>query len=349
MGLPATGGIGRTTPSREDLMIRRMIVLATSLMLCVGTASTSAHAADPWPTRPVRVVVPFSASGTADLLARLMADKLSASLGHPFVIENRPGAGGTIGQEQVARATPDGYTLVISSLGSFVINPVFTPVSFDQFKDFTHIAYLGGQPVVLLANKDLPYKSLGELVAYAKTHPGAVTYATISIGSQTQLLNEQFQRQAGIVMTHVPYRGAGQIANDVLGGHLATGLVALAVAAGQLKGGTARGLAISTEQRLPEYPDVPTYKELGYPEMVASTWFALSGPANMPRDIVDRLNAEIVKAFQAPELQARFTREAIDTKMLDAAAFTAFFKAEAARWTPLAKAVAAQVKADEKP
>ena len=170
-------------------------------------------------------------------------------------------------------------------------------------------------------------------------------YATISIGSQTQLLNELFQGKAGIKMNHVPYRGAGQIATDVLGGHLATGVVSLAVAGEQVKAGTARGLAISTEQRLPEYPDLPTYKEQGYPDIVASTWFALSGPANLPRDIVARLNAEVVKALHAPDVQARFQREAIDTKTLDADAFTAFYKAEAERWTPLAKAVAAQVKA----
>ena len=325
-------------------MSRRTLVFGASL-LCASVIVIPALAADPWPTRPVRLVVPFSAAGTADLLARLVAERIGASLGQPFVIENRPGAGGIIGQEQVARAAPDGYTLVISSLGSFVINPVFTPVPFDPFKDFTHIAYLGGQPVVLMAHKDLPYKSLSELVTYAKAHPGAISYATISVGSQTQLLNELFQRKAGIKMNHVPYRGAGQIATDVLGGHLATGVVSLAVGGEQIKAGTARGFAISTEERLPAYPDLPTYKEQGYPDLVSSTWFALSGPANLPREIVARLNAEVIKALHAPDVQARFEREAIDTKTLDADAFTAFYKAEAERWTPLAKEVAAQVKA----
>jgi len=326
-------------------MFKRIMMRCAWVVLGTGVVATTATAAESWPMRPVRLVVPFSAAGTADLLARLVAERLGATLGQPFVIENRPGAGGIIGQEQVARAAPDGYTLVISSLGSFVINPVFTPVPFDPFKDFTHIAYLGGQPVVLMANKDLPYKTLGELVTYAKAHPGAVSYATISIGSQTQLLNELFQRKAGITMNHVPYRGAGQIATDVLGGHLATGLVSLAVGREQIKAGTALGFAISTEQRLPAYPDLPTYKEQGYPDLVASTWFALSGPAKLPRDIVGRVNAEVVKALQAPDVQARFQREAIDTKTLDADAFTAFYKAEAERWTPLAKSVAAQVKA----
>jgi tripartite-type tricarboxylate transporter receptor subunit TctC len=309
---------------------------------CIVVATPAV--AEPWPTRPVKLVVPFSAAGTADLMARIVADRLGAALGQPFVVEHRPGAGGIIGQEQVARAAPDGYTFVVSSLGSFIISPVFTPVPFDPFKDFTHIVYLGGQPVALVANNNQPFRTLGEMVAYARTRPGAVTYATISIGSQTQLLNEQFQQRAGIKMTHVPYRGAGQIATDLMGGHIATGLTALQVVAGQVAAGSVRGLAIATERRLAAYPDLPTYVEQGYPGLVGSAWFALSAPANLPRDIVVRVNAEVVKALHTPDLQARFAREAIDTKTLDADAFTAFFKAEAERWTPLAKAVAEQVK-----
>ncbi len=321
------------------------IARAAALVLLALLGSPAALAAEPWPTRPVKIVVPFSASGTADLLARVVAEKLGTALGQRFVIENRPGAGGFIGQDAVTRAAPDGYTFVLSSLGSFVINPVFTPAPFDPFRDFTHIAYLGGQPVVLFGHKRLPYRTLPELVAYGRTHPGEITYATIAIGSQTQLLNELFQQRAGIKMTHVPYRGAGQIVTDVLGGHLSTGFTALAAAAGQIKSDDVVGFAISSDERLAEYPSLPTYKEQGYPDIVSSTWFALSGPANLPREIVDRLNAEVVKALHAPDVQARFAREAIDTKSLDAAAFTAFFKEEAARWTPLAKAVAAQVKA----
>ena len=322
-----------------------MRMLRMALVLCAGMAPVPAAAAEAWPTRPIKLVVPFSAAGTADLLARLVADRLGPVLGQPVVVEHRPGAGGIVGQEQVARASPDGYTLVVSSLGSFIISPVFTPVPFDPFRDFTHIAYLGGQPVTLFANKDLPLRTLSDLVAYVKSRPGAVTYATISIGSQTQLLSEQFQAQAGIKMTHVPYRGAGQIVTDVLGGHIATGITALAAVSGQVSSGAVRGLAIASEKRLPAYPDLPTYVEQGYAGLIGSTWFALSGPANMPREIVDRLNAEVVKILHASDLQARFAREAIDTKSLDADAFTAYFKAEAARWTPLARSVADQVKA----
>ena len=159
-----------------------MRMLRMAVVLCAGLGSAPAPApalaADAWPTRPVKLVVPFSAAGTADLLARLVADRLGPVLGQPVVVEHRPGAGGIVGQEQVARAVPDGYTFVVSSLGSFIISPMFTPVPFDPFRDFTHIAYLGGQPVALFANKDLPFGTLSDLVAYAKSRPGAVTYAT---------------------------------------------------------------------------------------------------------------------------------------------------------------------------
>ncbi len=325
------------------MMSGKMKFYVVGLLYAAGLLPTHAQA-QTWPTRPVRIVVPFSAAGTADLLARIAADKLSAALGEPFVVEDRPGAGGVTGQAQVARAAPDGYTLVISSLGSFIINPAFTPVPLDPFKDFTHIAYLGGQPNVMIANKDLPQKTLADVVAYAKTNPGAVNYATISFGSQTQLLAVMLQTAAGISMINVPYRGANLIVNDVLGGHLMIGAIALSAAAGQLKVGAVRGLAISTEQRLPDFPDLPTFKEQGY-DLVASTWFALSGPAGLPPEIVNRLNVEVVKAMHAPDVQARFAQEAINTKSLNAADFTQFFEDEQKRWSPLARSVAAEAKA----
>jgi tripartite-type tricarboxylate transporter receptor subunit TctC len=317
----------------------------SAILLLLGILGSVPAAAQSWPARPVRIVVPFSGAGTADLLTRIVADKLGTALGQPFVVEDRPGAGGIIGQEAVVRAAPDGYTLVVTSLGSLVITPAFTPLPFDPFKDFTHIAYLGGQPTVTFVNKDLPQKTLAEFVAHAKDHPGEYTYATISYGSQTQLVNEMLQREAGIKMTYVPYRGANLIVNDVLGGHLTSGSLALSAAAGQLKAGALRGLGIGTEERVPGFPDIPTFKELGYPSLVSSTWFGLSGPANLPPQIVTRLNAEVVKALHAPDVQARLESEAIDSKSLNAADFTAFFKQEVVRWTPIAKAVAEQAKA----
>ncbi len=330
-------------------MIEITTARAGAWVLLAGVLIAGPAAAQQWPTRPVKITVPFSAGGTGDLLARTVADKLSMTFGQSFVVEDRPGAGGIIGAEIAAHAAPDGYNLIVSSFGSFVISPAFNPVPFDPIKDFTHIAYLGGQAVVLIANKDLPVRTLADLVAYAKAHPGALNYATISVGSQTQLLAELFKKQAGITMSHIPYRGAAQIVTDVIGGHLPLGSVALSATSGQLKGGAVRGLALSGEQRVAEFPDLPTYKEQGYPDITSTTWFALSGPANMPPDVVERLNAGVVKAVQSPDVQARFRKEAIDTKELSSAAFTAFFKSEIVRWTPFAKAVAAESKAANAP
>src|ERR1700740_138921 len=169
----------------------RASMLALAL-LSAAALGGPAPAAEPWPTHPVKIVVPFSASGRANLLRRLVAARLGASLGQAFVLDHRPGAGGIIGDEQVARAAPDGYTFVVSSLGSFVISPVFTPLNIDPFKDFTHIAYLGGQPLIFFTYRDAPYRTLAELVSYAKANPAAVTYATIAAGSQGHLVNEQF-------------------------------------------------------------------------------------------------------------------------------------------------------------
>jgi tripartite-type tricarboxylate transporter receptor subunit TctC len=315
--------------------------LALLPIICFAALLCAPAQAQTWPARPVRIIVPFSAAGTADLLTRIVADKLSASLGEPFVVENRPGAGGLIGQETVARAAPDGYTLVISSFGSFIINPAFTKLPFDPMKDFTHIAYLGGQSVVMFVKADLPQKTLAELVAYAKANPGAVSFGTIGFGSQTHLVNEMLQREAGIKMTHVPYRGANLIVNDVLGGHLVSGSLALSAASGQLKAGLLHGLAIGSDERLAEFPDIPTFKEQGYPKLVSATWFALSGPAHMPQPIVDRLNAEVVKALHAPDVQARLQSESIETRSLSSAELTVFFRDETARWLPLAQSVAA--------
>lgn len=329
-------------------MLRNRLLQLLALLSALGPLCVSAPAQSQtqnWPTRPVKIVVPFSAAGTADLLTRIVADKLGTAFGQAFVVEDRPGAGGIIGQESVAHSAADGYTFVITSLGSFVITPAFTPLPFDPFKDFTHVAFLGGQPTVTFVSRDLPQKTLPEFVAYAKAHPGEFTYATISYGSQTQLVSEMLQREAGIKMTYVPYRGANLIVNDVLGGHLTMGSLALSAASGQLKAGTLRGLGIGTEERVPAYPDIPTFKELGYPSLVSSTWFGLSGPANLPPQIVERLNAEVVKAMHAPDVEARLEHEAIETKSLSAAGYTAFIKDEMVRWTPIAKAVAEQAKA----
>jgi tripartite-type tricarboxylate transporter receptor subunit TctC len=342
--------LGSLRPAPSLWMRRhgRGAALAAVLGAAMAFAS-AADAAEAWPTKPVKILVPFASGGITSVMARIIADHLSKAFGQPFVVDNRPGGGGRIAAAQAARAEPDGYTLVISSVGGFIIQPYFAPdITFDGIADFTHIAYLGGPPGILVVNKDMKVHSLADFTGYVKAQPATLNYGTALTGSHSQLIAELFSRKAGIKLNHVPYRGSAQILTDVMGGHLTAGSLTLGSGAGQVKGGAVATLAITTGKRLSAFPDVPTYEEQGYPGMVASTWFGLSGPAKMPAEIVQRINAETVKALRAPENLARLESEGIDPEPFDAEAFTAFFKAERDRWSPLAEEIAKTVANDHK-
>jgi tripartite-type tricarboxylate transporter receptor subunit TctC len=297
----------------------------------------------PWPARPVKIIVPFGPGGSADTLGRLVAGKLSEQLKESFVIENRGGAGGVVGSDLVAKAPPDGYTLVVSSIASHVIAPHLpngTP--YDPLKDFTHLALLGGPPAVLAVHPSLPAKTLKEFVALAKEKPGSLSYGSPGPGTQGQLVAELFKRVAGIDVLHVPYKGAAAAVTDLIGGQISSVSTTLSTAAGQIRAGRARGLALSSAQRLPDYPDIPTFAEQGYPELVATVWFSLSGPANMPPEIVDKLNAEVRRALELTEVRAKMRHEGIVPNRLDAKEFTAFVTDELRRWGPIVRASGAK-------
>jgi tripartite-type tricarboxylate transporter receptor subunit TctC len=305
------------------------------------TASAFAHT---WPEKPVRVVVPFAPGGTADMLGRVIAYKLTESLGQSFVIENRAGAGGVIGSELVARSVPDGYTLVVSGVASHAVAPALAAnFPFDPVKDFTHIALFGGPPSVLAVHPSVPAKNLPEFVALAKAAPGAMSYGSPGNGTQGHLIAELFKRQAGISIVHVPYKGASGAVTDLIAGHIEVVSTTLTTAGTQIRAGRARALAISSAARLPDYPGVPTFRELGYPELVAAIWFSLSGPAGMPSEIVNKLNAEVRRVLQLPDMRERLRPEGIEPGTLDPKAFTEFVAAEAKRWAPLVRASGARV------
>ncbi len=252
-----------------------------------------------WPAKPVRIIVPLPPGGTADTLGRLVAQRLSESLKESFVIENRPGAGGVIGSDFVAKAAPDGYTLVVSSVASHCVAPALSRnFPFDPVRDFTHIALFGGPPGVLVVNPSLPARDLREFIAYAKAQGGKLAYGSPGNGTQGHLIAEQLKQIAGFQMTHVPYKGAALAVADLIAGHLPVTSTTLTTAATQIKAGKARALAVSSMKRVPDFPDVPTFKELGYPDLTATIWFSLSGPAGMPADIVSRLNAEVRRILQ---------------------------------------------------
>lgn len=309
--------------------------LAALVGVTILALATTAGAQE-WPSRPVRVLIPFTAGGTADTLGRIAGQKLSESLHQQFIMG--PGGGGLTAAEITARQPPDGYNLIVSGIGGFIIISATTPnPPVDIMKDFTHIAILGGPPSVLVVTPDMP-KTLSEFVERARQAPGKINYGSPSAGSHSAMIADLLQQKAGVKLTHIPYKGASQALSDMLGGHLPAASMTLTSAAGQLQGKKVRALAISTPQRVGDYPDIPTYAEQGFPDIVAYTWFSLSGPAGMPPEIANKLNAEVVKAFKQPDVVERLKREAIYTEPFTAQEFTAFFKREMDRWTPIAKA-----------
>ncbi|HLB13913.1 MAG TPA: tripartite tricarboxylate transporter substrate binding protein [Burkholderiales bacterium] len=317
---------------------RTLTRLAAAGVLAAASVAPGAVAQD-WPARPVKIVAPFAPGGSADTLGRMVAEKLSVRLNQNFVVENRPGAGGVIGSEAVAKAPPDGYTLVVSGIASHVIAPAMNPAPFDPLKSFTHIALFGGPPVVFVVHPGLEARNLDEFIGLSKSRAGGLSYGSPGQGTQGHLTAEILKAQSGANLTHVPYKGAALAMSDLMGGHIPAVSSTLTTAATQIKAGKARALALSSARRLPDFPDVPTFGESGYPELVATVWFSLSGPAGLPPAIVSKLNAEVRDALKLPEVRRRLESDGVEPNDLDAAAFTAFVRAEIERWTPLARAV----------
>jgi tripartite-type tricarboxylate transporter receptor subunit TctC len=322
------------------LKIRSMKTLPAILFLALAAPLASAQT---WPAKPVKIVVPFAPGGSADTLGRLVGQKLSEQLKQSFVVDNRPGAGGVLGSELVAKAPPDGYTLGVSGIASHVIAPLLpqgTP--YDPLRDFTHIALFGGPPAVFAVNPSVPAKDLKEFVSLAKQNPGTLSYGSPGNGTQGQLVAELFKQLAGIDLLHVPYKGASGAVTDLMAGQITAVSTTLSTAAGQIRAGRARALAISAPQRLPDYPDVPTFAEMGYPELVATVWFSLSGPASLPPEVVSRLNEEVRRALELPETRERVKHDGILPNRLDAKEFTAFVADELRRWGPIVRASGAK-------
>src|SRR5499427_2486182 len=323
--------------------MRLMRFRTTFILLAALSLPWSGALAQAWPSKPVRIVAPFAPGGTADTLGRLVATKLDDAFKQTFVIENRGGAGGVVGSELVAKSAPDGYTLVVSGVASHCIAPAMSKnFPFDPLRDFTHVALFGGPPGVLVIYPGLPAKDLKQFIAYAKAENGKLAYGSPGNGTQGHLIAEQLKQVTGIQMTHVPYRGASLAVADLIAGHVPVTSTTLTTAATQIKAGKARALAVSSLKRIPEFPDLPTFAELGFPELTASIWFSLSGPAGMPPEIVNRLNAEVRRILKLPDVRERLRPEGIEPGDLDPQQFTAFVAAEIKRWAPVVRASGAQ-------
>jgi len=319
-------------------------LLAVIIALLLPAAVSVANAED-WPARPVRIIAPFAPGGTADTLGRIAAEHLSESFQQQFFVENRAGAGGVTASLAVARMDPDGYNFVVSGIATHAIAPIINPnTGYDPVNDFTHVAYFGGPPIVFIVPTGLGVKSLSDLVNYAKTRNETLTFASPGTGTSGHLMAEYFAQKSGIKIEHVPYRGAAPGVLDVVAGHLRFGSMTWTTAAGQIAAGTVVPLAVSSPARLADFPAIPTFKEAGYPDLVSTTWFALSGPAGLPKDIVGKINSEVIKALAKPEVQARLKVEQILTEPMTPEEFTQFVAAEFARWRPVAEKI--QLKAN---
>jgi tripartite-type tricarboxylate transporter receptor subunit TctC len=289
----------------------------------------------------VRVIVPFPPGGTTDFIARLVCQRIGAVLGQPFVIENRAGAGGTLGSDLVAKSPPDGYAFVISNIASHGVGPsVYRSMPYDSVRDFTHIALMAEIPSVLAVNTNSPIRSLAEFIAAAKARPGTITLASPGNGTSSHAKQEILKRSAGIETIHVPYRGSGPMMNDVSGGAVDSMITTL-VEAGRNE--RFRLLAVTAARRVEGWPDVPTFAELGYPDLVASTWFGLSGPAGLPVPIAARLNTEILAALAHPAVAPKLVETGSTPRRMSAAEYTAFIASEVQRWAAVVQAAGIRV------
>ena len=319
-------------------MLSRRSFLVASLTSLAAPASAQA----PWPAKPIKLVVPYAPGGTTDVIGRVMSEYLGQRLGQNIVVENRPGKGATIGTSQVAKAAPDGYTLLVSNISAFAIAPpLYGDLDYDPVKDFTHITLASFNPSVLVVNPSFPAKTLAEYVAYAKANPDKLAFATSGPGSSNHILGTMLALKSGIKLVHIPYRGAGPAMQDTIAGNVPSMFDSLPSAAPHIKAGKVRALGVSGEKRNPSFPDVPTMKEQGF-DLVSYSWFGLSGPAKLPAPIVERLAREMQVVLKEPDVVKRWQEIGAESSTMTPEEYTAFVQKELEQATAAVKASGAK-------
>jgi len=314
--------------------MRRRTVLAMLLAAVLG-ARAPARAED-YPTRPITMIVPYPPGGGVDAMARIVADKLSEALGQQVIVDNRGGGGGNIGTRAVAKAAPDGYTLLLGHTGTISINPsLYANAGYEPRKDFQAVGLIASMPVALMANPTFPPKSLSELIALAKKEPGTINLGTSAIGTGSYLCAELFKAEAGVDMTIIPYKGTAPVMTDLVGGHVPVAFGVLPPALGNIAAGTLRVLAVTSAKRFSLLPDAPTVAESGLPGFEAVLHYGLLAPAGTPRPIIDRLNTELRKLVNLPEVQQRIHSEGGDPLTSSPEEYTADIDREATKWEVL--------------
>ena len=307
-----------------------LIAAACALLTAAGTSAVRAQA---FPAKPVRIIVPFPPGGGSDIVGRIVAQKLGEQLKQQVLIDNRPGAGGSIGAEAGVRAIPDGYTLLLASASEIAMNPhIYSRLAYDPVRELVPVAQLGSSPQVIVAHPALPAKTLKELIALARLRPGQINMASSGSGTTNHLAGELFQSTTGVKFTHVPYKGAGPALTDLISGQVQLLFNVLPPVSGFIESGKLRALAVAGPRRLPALPEVPTAIEAGVPGYVATQWWGIFVPAATPKNIVTRLYGELAEALRAADLASSFERQGIAPGMLTQAQFAEFVVAENARW-----------------
>ncbi len=308
-----------------------------ALLLAGCACFASAHAQN-YPARQIRIVTPYAPGGTADILSRVVGQKLSESWGQQVVVDNRPGASGMLGADIAAKAAPDGYTILMAYVAEIAITQsLFKTVPYDAVRDLAPVTLAALTPMIFVVHPSLPARNVGELVALAKARPKQLTYASAGNGSPAHLACELLQRSAGIEITHVPYKGAAPALVDLLGGHVVMFFSGMPPAMAHVKAGKLRAIAVSTAKRSPAAPEVPTVAESGVRVFDISTWFGVFAPAATPKDIVGRLNAEISRALTLPDVKERLSREGAETAPNSPEQFGKFIQSEIAKFARIIK------------
>lgn len=316
-------------------------ILAGLVLAC--SLSTVAHA-QAWPSKPIRLVVPFPAGGGTDIIGRELAQKMADATKWTFVVENRPGSGGNIGVDNVAKSPADGYSLVLGQTSNLAISPsLYAKLPYDPIKDLTPISLVASSALLVVTGAKSPFRSIGDMIAEAKAKPGAINFATSGNGTVAHLATEMLQKEAGVKLTHIPYKGAAQGAQDVISGRVELYVSSVPTLIGHIKNGNLRPLAVTSLKRVDDLPQTPTLAESGYKGFDAVTWFGLLGPSNLPKDITARLNAEVLKALQNPELRTRLSDQGADVGGSTAEQFAKLIRDENAKWGKVVKESGAKV------
>jgi tripartite-type tricarboxylate transporter receptor subunit TctC len=313
-------------------MKARLFAAALGMLLALA-----AHA-QPWPGKPVKFVVPFTAGGSTDTVARIIAEKLSTRLGQPVVVENKAGAGGALGSDFVAKSPPDGYTLLVGTSSTMAIAPwVYTKLPYNPTRDFAPVTLLGIADIIVVVNSEVPIRTTKQLLDYAKANPGKLTFASGGNGSISHLLGEYFKSMAKVDMLHVPYKGDAQMVTDLLGGQVSLAFGTAVAWLPHIKSGKVAAIAVTNPKRSTTLTDLPTLNESGVPGYEAVQWFGIAAPTGTPREVIQRLNTEITAILAIPDVQKRFVDLGFDVVGDTPDEFAAFLRAENAKWKKIAE------------